>query len=126
MGPQAAFSGDYLYYLGTENRLRSNALFEVDKSNGRGRSKLYEEKDKRYNLTLHVPPRQHSVFLRRENALSQQLGRVVKGSLKWFTPPPPADGAGSTLNPFKKVFTHQTMRLRFMGAPTNIRKNSFW
>lgn len=99
VGPRAAFAGDYLYFLGTENILRSNALFEVNKTNGRGRSKLYEEKDKRFNLTLHAPPRQRDIFLRRENALSQQLGRVVKGSLKWFTPPPHKDGAGNSLVP---------------------------
>jgi protease II len=101
VGPEAAFNGDYLYFLETENQLRSHALFRVDKTNGRGRYKVYEERDKRFNMHLFAPQRQPDIFIRIENALSQRIGRVVKGSIKWNTAAirADADGSGTTLAP---------------------------
>jgi protease II len=101
VGPEAAFNGDYLYFLETENQLRSHALFRVDKTNGRGRYKVYEERDKRFNMHLFAPQRQPDIFIRIENALSQRIGRVVKGSIKWNTAAIHADanGSGTTLAP---------------------------
>jgi protease II len=98
-GPNAAFAGEHLYFTTTENMLRSSAFYRVNKHNGRYRSKLYEEYDKRFNVVLLQPPRQSNVFIRTENALSQRLGVVEKGELKWFTPVPPSNGSGQTLAP---------------------------
>lgn len=99
----AVFNGDHLYFLETENQLRAHALFRVNKHNGRYRSKLYEERDKRFNMRLLAPQRQSDVFIRVENALSQRLGIVAKGGVKWLTAAPSRDahGAGQSLAPVR-------------------------
>lgn len=128
IGPDAVFNGDYLYFLETENQLRSHALLRVDKTNGRGRHKLYEESDKRFNIRLFAPQRQPDVFIRLENALSQRIGKVQKGSIKWLTVPPPhgANGGGVTLAPIRTDIYATNNELVVHGRGHKFPHNSFY
>jgi protease II len=99
VGPNAAFHGDYLYYEGVENQLRSSSVLRVKKDNGRNRARVFHSADKRFQVELHAPPRQPDLFIRITNALSQRLAIINGASYRWLTPPPREDGAGETLLP---------------------------
>ena len=99
VGPHAAFNGDYVYYEGIENRLRSNSIFRVKKANGRNKHRVFYYDDKKYQIELCAPPRQPDLFIKITNALSQRLALITGASYRWLTPPPLPDGNGGTLLP---------------------------
>ena len=125
VGPAAAFQGPYLYFQSVENQLRYPGLLRVNKENGRGRTKLFEEKDKRYQVELFAPPRQHDLFIRTSNALSQRLGIVKSGGVRWLTPPAPEDGKGATLIPISAMIYATNTHLVAAGRQHPYPKGAF-
>lgn len=101
VGPAAAFSGAHLYYQSVENELRYPVIFRVNKNNGKSRAKVFEERDKRFQVELLQPPRQPHVFIKTFNALAQRIGVIHETRVRWNTSKlaADADGAGTTLIP---------------------------
>jgi protease II len=101
-GPNAALKGDYLYYEGVENQLRSNRILRVNAKNGRGLMRVLEEEDKRFNLQIIVPPRQNEIFVKSSNALTQHIYRIDGGKAYTYVSSTGTNGDGSTLLPVSK------------------------
>ena len=72
VGPNVFVKDDKCYYLNVENKLWSNKLISVNYKSGLDKKIVYEEKDKRYNLTITVGD-SSCLFLIRENSGLQNL-----------------------------------------------------
>jgi len=82
VGPQLAFQGDRLLYLGVDKaRLRSITLHSALVETGKDSKDLYAEKDEKVQLELLHPLHQSSVFLRGYNSLHQSLCLVKEDSV---------------------------------------------
>jgi protease II len=114
-GPNATFKGDYLYYEGIENQLRSNRILRVNAKNGRGVMRILEEEDKRFNLELTVPPRQNELFVKSSNALQQNIYRIDGGKAHKRIVADGSSGDGSTLIPVSKHIYASNSKLEVDG-----------
>ena len=125
VGPNAAFSGDYLYYESIENRLRSSGIMRVKKTNGRYESSVFHYADKKYQVELHAPPRQPHLFIRITNALSQRLAIITGASYRWLTPVPETEGRGATLLPVYDTLYATNTGLVFKGNEYKFPNHAF-
>jgi hypothetical protein len=98
VGETAGFEGERCVYTLIENHGRSYCIVTADKDTGLHAHRIFEEKDKRFQVSLVV---QTQVFVHLANALSQQIGLVQDNRIRWMTPAPAKDarGRGTTLIP---------------------------
>jgi cephalosporin-C deacetylase-like acetyl esterase len=101
VGPDAAFQKDRIFYQTVENQLRYPGIVSVAKQTGADPILVFEEPDKRFQVTLHQPPYQSDVFVRIQNALSQRIGILTSNRVHWMTShiPNHANGSGESLFP---------------------------
>ena len=105
VGPDAVFYGDTILYQTVENQLRYPGVKQADLQTGVSKL-LYEEPDKRFQIELVQPPYQPYVFLRRANAMDQQLALLdpANPTLQWF----PKQFAGSVFPITKDIYGSDT------------------
>lgn len=84
VGPSIAIHQGHLYYLGIENALRSHQLWSVSLLTGKNASCLYDEKDKRIQLTLQH--KNSDLFLHAANALYQRYAIISSNQVHWKIP----------------------------------------
>jgi protease II len=75
-----------LYYQLTENRLRTPHVMYTDLDDTHPHTSLYYEYDPRFQVELVQHTYDDTIFVKRYNALSQQLGKIVGNTVEWFTP----------------------------------------
>lgn len=91
VGERACFAFGRLWYQITENRLRTPGVAHTDLSIGVTESHLiYFDYDPRFQVEIHQPVYVDAVFVKRYNALTQQLGQIVRNKdgdfeVKWIT-----------------------------------------
>jgi protease II len=82
-----------LYYQLTENRLRSPHVMYTDLDDTHSQHALYYEYDPRFQVELIQHTYDDTLFVKRYNALTQQLGKLVGKHVEWLSPA--ADYTGS-------------------------------
>ena len=101
VGPNAAFRKGQLYYQTVENALRYPSVVAADADSGKNPVIVYTNKDKRFQVELHSPPRQPHIFIKIQNALSQRLAQIVgRSGITWITPEIPKDANGRGISLF--------------------------
>jgi len=88
VGPTAAFVGNAMYYQTVENQLRYPGIVKVQKRTGGGASKVFHERDPRFQVELVKHSGQRDVFFVVANALTHRIGRIPFESANyvWMTP----------------------------------------
>lgn len=97
VGEFACFGGDGgLFYQVTENRLRTPGVMyvDLDAAANTPHELLYYDYDPRFQVELVQHAYEDTVFVKRYNALTQQLGMIVRNpesastsfSIEWLTP----------------------------------------
>jgi protease II len=75
-----------LYYQLTENRLRMPSVMFTDLDDAHPHELLYHEYDPRFQVELIQHTYDDTIFVKRYNALTQQLGMIVRNTVEWITP----------------------------------------
>jgi protease II len=87
VGPTIAIHKNHLYYTGVENALRYNSIFQCTLTSGHNTRCIFEEKDKRIQVSLQES--NGTVFVQEANAIFQRIGTIVGNdgrSIRWQTP----------------------------------------
>lgn len=124
VGPVAFFHNTHIIYMKAENQLRYPTIMQASPS-GEHKRKLYYEEDKRFQVELFKPARQMHLFLRRANALAQQLFMLDGTEFAPLTPTPHADGNGSTLLPLAKTIYASNSALHIDGKTYDFPRNEY-
>ena len=74
-------TGSDIFYTEQNKKFWSNTLFKI--TNGLTISKLYEESEEKYGLSVLKPKNQDAVFLLRKSAIYQDLAQITNGGLIW-------------------------------------------
>ena len=91
VGERACFAFDRLWYQTTENRLRTPGVAHADLTSGADESHLiYYDYDPRFQVEISQSAYDDAVYVKRYNALTQQLGQIVRNAdtfmIEWITP----------------------------------------
>jgi hypothetical protein len=90
VGECACFAFDRLWYQVTENRLRTPGVAHTDLKSGTESHLIYYDYDPRFQVEIYQAAYTDTVFVKRYNALTQQLGQIVRNAdgftIIWITP----------------------------------------
>ncbi len=128
VGERACFAHAKLWYQTTENRLRTPSIYHADIETGNDVQLVYFDYDPRFQVELYQPVYDETVFIKRSNALSQQLGYIVRNKdnfeIVWQTELAGDELTGS-LFPISKMIYGNNSNLEINNIIIKLPKHSF-
>lgn len=90
VGERACFAFSQLWYQTTENRLRTPGVAYTNLESAAEPHLMYHDYDPRFQVEIYQSAYDDDVFVKRYNALTQQLGQIVRNAdgftIDWITP----------------------------------------
>jgi protease II len=128
VGEHAWFAHTKLWYQTTENRLRTPSVYYTDIKTGNDTHLVYFDYDPRFQVELYQPAYDETIFIKRSNALAQQLGYIVQKAddfdIVWQT-----ELAGDTLSgslfPISKTIYGKNSNLEINNTTVKLPKHTF-
>ena len=127
VGEKACFAHNKLWYQTTENRLRTPSIYHADIETGNDAVLVYFDYDPRFQVELYQPAYDETVFIKRSNALSQQLGYIVRNTefeIVWQTELAGDDLTGS-LFPISNTIYGKNSNLEINNENVKLPKHAF-
>ena len=132
VGEHACFAYNRLWYQTTENRLRTPSIYYTDIETGNDAQLVYFDYDPRFQVELYQPVYEEieneTVFIKRSNALSQQLGYIVRNkdefAIVWQTELA-GDALSGSLFHISKTIYGNNVNLEVNNTTVSIPRHSF-
>jgi protease II len=103
VGERACFAYNKLWYQVAENRLRTPGVAHTDLKSGADSHIIYFDYDPRFQVEIYQSAYDDTVYVKRYNALTQQIGQIVRNAedftIEWITPANESSGSLFPISP---------------------------